>query len=154
MTSKHKRMNNSILCKKHDESDGVNICFPKKEGDCGYDLIISKDTVVPPRQSYPTDVPCGVSIKIPDGYFGLIINRSSTSRKLGLWVVPGVIDCGYTGELFACVYNMTPEEIKVGKGTRISQCIFLPINTFPLCETNELPSTERGTSGFGSSGLK
>lgn len=138
----------NLLVKSVSEDGGI--LPPQKDGDCGYDLITGEDVVLKPNGGFPVDIACEVKIKVPKGYFALIINRSSTSRKLGLWVVPGIIDCGYTGKIYTCVYNMTSEEVKVKKGMRLAQCILLPISTPPIEKVEELPETERGETGFGS----
>jgi len=142
--------NDKVLVKHNSEHGGINT--PAKQGDCGYDLIVAEDMVIEPHGELPVDVPCNVSIKIPEGYWAMIINRSSTTRKLGLRVVSGVIDNGYTGPLYACVYNMTNQPVEVKKGMRLAQLIFFPLIT-PACQkVDELPKTERGEDGFGSTG--
>lgn len=143
--------NGTLLIKKH-KVDHDGILPPQKEGDVGHDLVVNQDALVLAAAS-PVDIPCGLSMKVPDGYFALIINRSSTARKLGLAVVPGVIDSGYTGQLYACVYNLTDKKVKVEKGMRLAQVILLPRIVFPMKFVDELPETERGQTGFGSSGL-
>ena len=67
-------------------------------------------------------------------------------------VVNGVIDNGYTGELFACCWNRTGKDIKVEKGTRLAQFVLLPMFVPGIKEVDALPQTQRGDTGFGSSG--
>lgn len=123
---------------------------PKKAEDVGFDLYTKEDTIIPPNEKTPTDVPTGIKIKLPKGYFALVINRSSTPRNLGIEVVPGVIDTGYTGELYACCFNRTGHGIMVKAGTRLAQFIVLPAIVPKVIEMDELPRTERGETGFGS----
>lgn len=135
----------------HIKALGENINAPVKTGDVGYDLVTSCYINIPHHSDRPVDVPTQVSVKLPDGYFGLIINRSSASRKLGIDVVPGIIDTGYTGPLFACVWNRTNQDIIIEKGQRVAQLILLPATVLPINKVTQLPETERGATGFGSS---
>jgi len=101
------------------------------------------------------DVPLGVAIKVPEGTWGLLTARSSTLRKHGLMVAQGIIDCGYTGPLFAGVWNMTTEPIRIERGMRLVQYILMTNASLDVDaqEVDELPKTDRGASGFGSSGV-
>lgn len=138
-----------ILVKKQSEHEGIH--KPKKAGDVGFDLVTSEDTVLEALPGSAVVVPAGVNIKIPDGYWCQIVGRSSAA-KMGVLVHTATIDNGYTGQLFACCWNMTGKPIKIEKGTRLAQVVFHEINTFELEEAEELPQTERGDSGFGSTG--
>jgi dUTP pyrophosphatase len=101
------------------------------------------------------DIPLGVAIKVPEGTWGLLTARSSTLRKHGLMVAQGVIDCGYTGPLFAGVWNMTDKPVKVEPGMRLVQYILIHNASLDVQaqEVAELPKTNRGAAGFGSSGV-
>jgi dUTP pyrophosphatase len=101
------------------------------------------------------DVPLGVAIKVPEGTWGLLTARSSTLRKHGLMVAQGVIDCGYTGPLFAGVWNMADKPVKIEPGMRLVQYILMTNASLDVDaqEVAELPKTDRGASGFGSSGV-
>ncbi len=121
--------------------------------DAGFDLYCDADLVVEPATF--VDVPLGVAIKVPEGTWGLLTARSSTLRKHGLMVAQGVIDCGYTGPLFAGVWNMTDQPVQITRGMRLVQYILMTnasLNVNALL-IDELPKTERGASGFGSSGV-
>lgn len=121
------------------------------DDDAGLDLYVSRDCVIGPHEFY--DVPCGVKVDIPAGHWGLIAGRSSTLRKRGLLVNPGVIDAGWTGELFAGVQNLTGEEIEVDAGDRLAQFILLGacvVGREPCW--GRVPQKARGESGFGSTG--
>lgn len=120
--------------------------------DAGLDLAVSAHTVVPPASS--VDVPNGVAIQLPERTWGLVIGRSSTRRKLGLLVHPGVIDAGWRGELFVNVENQTDEPVTLEVGDRVGQLIILPNYTMeqePM-EVDELAPHPRGLKGFGSTG--
>jgi dUTP pyrophosphatase len=151
--------------------DPDKVAFPPAPfpGDCGLDLATTKDLNIWPGQS--KDVPCGVTVALPPGTFGWITGRSSAWSRLGLWVMPGIIDEGWRGELRAMVYRPdqsgVPEVaggarvdgdcLHIPAGTRIAQMIVLPnmlgqIRIEQVDKVEDLPYSERGTSGFGSSG--
>lgn len=147
--------NKVALVKRADDKLGVGISYPQKDGDVGYDLIVSENTFIPPfgaDDGKATIVPSNAHIKIPDGYYAQIVGRSSAANKKGILVHTATIDNGYTGQLFACCWNMSAEPKTALKGERLAQVIFLPIHTPPMEEVNELPATSRGETGFGSTG--
>jgi len=121
--------------------------------DAGFDLYCDADLVIEPATF--VDVPLGVAIKVPEGTWGLLTGRSSTLRKHGLMVAQGVIDCGYTGPLFAGVWNMTDKPVHITQNMRLVQYILMPNASLGVdaVQVDELPKTERGASGFGSSGV-
>lgn len=121
--------------------------------DAGFDLYCDADLVIEPSSF--VDVPLGVAIKVPEGTWGLLTARSSTLRKHGLMVAQGVIDCGYTGPLFAGVWNMTDKPVHITRGMRLVQYILMPNASLNVeaVQVDALPKTERGASGFGSSGV-
>ena len=123
------------------------------DDDAGFDLFVDEDTTIEP--STFVDVPLGVAVKLPEGTWGLLTGRSSTLRKHGLMVAQGVIDCGYTGPLFAGVWNMTDQPVLVTRGMRLVQYILMPNRSLgvSILQVDQLPKTERGASGFGSSGV-
>jgi len=121
--------------------------------DAGFDLYCDGEMTIPPHSF--VDVPLGIAIKVPEGTWGLLTGRSSTLRKHGLMVAQGVIDCGYTGPLFAGVWNMTDQPVKVEHGMRLVQYILMTNASLDVDaqQVDELPKTDRGASGFGSSGV-
>jgi dUTP pyrophosphatase len=124
--------------------------FPKLEGDVGYDLVVSETTSIEPHSF--ANVPHKVAVKLPKGFWGIILARSGTNIAGKLIVLPGVIDTGYTGRLFALLHNVSNETIKIKKGTRVCQLILIQAQLFPMLFVSALPSTERGDGGFGSTG--
>ena len=120
--------------------------------DAGFDLYVSKQVTVGAGQF--ADVPSGVHVLLPEGTWGMLTGRSSTIRNRGLLVIQGVIDCGYQGELFSAVWNLTDRPVTVEAGDRIAQLIIIKNETalHQRVLSAELEPTLRGTSGFGSSG--
>lgn len=120
--------------------------------DAGFDLYVAARVAVPAHSF--RDVPSGVSMELPHGYWGMLTGRSSTIRKRGLLVVQGIIDGGYRGELFSAVWNLTDQEVIIEAGERIAQLIILPNATMSsvLIRTDALGDSDRGFQGFGSSG--
>ena len=141
-----------ILMKRTDAAKEFDIPQPKKKGDVGYDIYVVEDTFIPAHSGKPTDISTGIKIKLPKDTWALIINRSATPRKLGIEIVPGVIDNGYTGELYACAYNRNDYDTTIKAGSRLAQFILFPVITPKVEEVEDLPETERGETGFGSTG--
>lgn len=142
-----------LMMQRSDNAKGFPLPLPKKKGDVGFDLYTSREIVIPHSLTLPTDVPTETKMKLPEGYWAMVINRSSTARKLGIDVVNGVIDNGYTGELFACCWNRTGQDITIPKGARLAQFVVFKAVVPEIKEVDKLPDTERGESGFGSTGL-
>lgn len=119
--------------------------------DAGFDLTVSQTWTVAPHGI--TRIPLAQTIKSAEGHWSLLIGRSSTFMK-GLLLNTGVIDPGYTGPLFAVVHNLTGHEVVVEAGERIAQLIPMPnaAETHITMRVDQLPDTDRGSNGFGSSG--
>jgi len=128
-----------------------------ERGDCGIDLYNAsgENVIIPPRQS--RDIYAGIRIKIPDGYFGIIRSRSSTFSRRGLFIVTGVIDSGYTGKIFTFVWNPAlnnyDRPVIVAPWERLSQLLIISQPNVKIVQTFDLPETDRGDRGFGSTGL-
>jgi dUTP pyrophosphatase len=120
-------------------------------GDLGYDLFASEDTILYPGET--TLIPTGIAIQFPDGYGALIRDRSSVATKRNLFVVAGVIDNGYVGEIMIALHNATNSLDRISVGEKIAQIILIPTVNFVVEEVSELISADaRGVSGFGSTG--
>jgi len=118
--------------------------------DCGYDLSVAGDVTIPADGFF--DVPCALSMELPPGYWGFITGRSSTFRKKGLLVLPGVIDNGYRGPIFYGIFNTNKHTVHIEAGERLAQIILLPMAVFPVEVVSSLSESSRGDRGFGSSG--
>jgi dUTP pyrophosphatase len=125
-----------------------------KPGDAGCDLRASEATVVPARGRVL--VKTGVSIALPDGYVGLVHPRSGLAAKHGITVLntPGTIDAGYRGELMVTLYNSSDEDFPVARLDRIAQLVIQEFSRAEFIEVENLPESDRGDTGFGSSGLQ
>lgn len=125
--------------------------------DAGLDLYALEDVFIP--QGSTGKVKTGIAIEVPEGYVGRISDRSGMAAK-GLIVGAGVIDAGYNGDHTVVLHNFsgsnTDKHIyvgyKVSKGDRIAQLVIYPIETPTVNLVHELWNSERGDSGWGSSG--
>ena len=97
----------------------------------------------------------GISVEIPDGYFGAVFPRSGLASKEGLRPANcvGVIDSDYRGEIMAAMHNDTEKLRRIEHGERIAQIVILPYAPAIFVETDQLTETERGAGGFGSTGM-
>jgi dUTP pyrophosphatase len=140
--------NHSIHFKKLDK----NAIAPSKANhtDAGYDLYALEDCIIPSQNRLM--IKTGISMAIPDGYVGLIWPRSGLAVKHGLDTMAGVVDSGYRGEVCVVLQNHGYEPYNVKAGDRIAQILFQSILSVQMIETEELNNSDRGQSGFGSSG--
>ena len=121
-------------------------------GDAGMDLTVIEAVTLKPGEA--ADVPTGLAIELPLGFWGRITGRSSTLRKRGLLVNEGVIDQGYRGPLFVYVKNLNGRTQQVKPGDRLAQLIVAPLVRPQVMEVEVLGDSIRGDQGFGSSGLR
>ena len=100
-------------------------------------------------------VPTGLFVSIPQGYEGQVRPRSGLAVRFGITVLnsPGTIDSDYRGEIKVILVNLSSEVYTIGNGDRIAQIIFGPLARARMETVEELPVTERGEGGFGSTGL-
>jgi deoxyuridine 5'-triphosphate nucleotidohydrolase len=119
--------------------------------DAGFDLYVSRNTFIPAGGF--ADVPCGVAMQINAGEWALITGRSSSIRKKKLHVINGVIDAGYSGELFAGVQNLSSHTVTITKGERVAQVILMgAAANGRAVRFGKVAQAPRGNNGFGSSG--
>ena len=121
------------------------------DSDAGWDLYASEDAIIDPYKAELLST--HISVAIPEGYVGLIWDRSSMAAKRGLHRFAGVIDSGYRGEIKVCLWNSSDKYCVVNTGERIAQILFQEVPTFSLREVDSLDDSDRGIGGFGSSGL-
>ena len=121
-------------------------------GDAGLDLSACERIELAPGER--ALVPTGLAVAIPDGFAGFVQPRSGLAAKHGISIVntPGLVDSGYRGELQVALLNTDLREtFIVEPGMRIAQLVVLPVPGLDLVEVDELPASERGERGFGSS---
>jgi dUTP pyrophosphatase len=123
------------------------------DGDAGLDLAACERVELPPGER--AVVGTGLAVAIPEGYAGFVQPRSGLADRHGITVVnsPGLIDSGYRGELKVILLNTdSAHPFVVEPGMRIAQLVVLELPEVELEEVDELPATERGVRGHGSSG--
>jgi dUTP diphosphatase len=121
-------------------------------GDAGLDLSACEQVELRPGER--ALVGTGLAVAIPDGHAGFVQPRSGLASRHGITIVnaPGLVDSGYRGELRVVLLNTDREQtFVVEPGMRIAQLVVLPIAEPEPVEVDELPETERGVRGFGSS---
>jgi dUTP pyrophosphatase len=126
------------------------------EQSAGLDLLAA---VVEPKTLSTGEralIPTGLSMALPDGYEAQIRPRSGLALKNGISLVnsPGTIDADYRGEVGVIVINHGAEPFTIERGMRIAQMVIAPYTRAAFSEVLELPTSERGTGGFGSTGTK
>jgi dUTP pyrophosphatase len=128
------------------------------EGDSGFDLRanLNEDLTLLPLERFM--VPTGLKFGIPNGYEIQVRPRSGLAAKQGLCVLntPGTVDQGYTGEVKVILVNLSNDETTISHGDRIAQAVVCPVltkKTLTLTKTTNLSMTDRGSGGFGSTGV-
>lgn len=126
------------------------------DGDAGADLVAAENVTLAPGGGRAL-VATGAAIAIPAGYAGFVQPRSGLAYKYGVTVLntPGLIDSGYRGELKVLLVNTDPDTaFEVVRGDRIAQLVIQRVEHVDFVEVDELPISERGDGGFGSTGVK
>lgn len=123
------------------------------EGAVAFDLYSRLDVEIPPKSLGM--IKLNVIIKIPPGYVLLVPSRSSLPKKKGLFLANsiGIIDqdyCGDDDEIGFLAYNFTDNSVKVDKGERIAQALFVPVEKVELVQVDKMDEKSRG--GYGSTG--
>ena len=141
-----------IKIKRFDKS--LPLPIHKTSGAVAVDLYSRVDVIIEPHQFFY--VPMNVAIEIPNGFFVMMVPRSST-HKLGLMSAngAGIFDrdyCGNNDEYHFITYNFTDKQVKVEKGTRLCQLLLIKCENFDFEEVDEMNNIDRG--GIGSTGIK
>jgi dUTP pyrophosphatase len=132
--------------------EGARIPERAYAGDAGFDLATCEPLRLGPGER--AVVHTGVAVAIPEGFAGFVQPRSGLAARHGIAVVnsPGLIDSGYRGEIRVVLLNTDREHaFAAAAGERIAQLVVLPVPELEVVELDELPATERGVRGFGSS---
>lgn len=120
------------------------------KGDAGLDLFSVIDYVLEVKEVKP--VPTGIKIAVPEGYVGLIWDKSGLSLR-GVHRLAGVVDSGYRGEVQVVLVNLGSEPFSIQKGMKIAQLLIQPVEEMKVVVSEDLDETSRGEKGFGSTGL-
>ncbi|MFT3834370.1 MAG: dUTP diphosphatase [Micropruina sp.] len=143
--------NVQVLLRRLDDS--VPVPRYAHPGDAGADLATAEDVTVEPGQRVL--VRTGVAVAIPQGWVGLVHPRSGLAARHGLTIVnaPGTVDAGYRGEIKVCLLNTdTHAGVRLRRGDLIAQLVLQRVAQAEFVEVDELPSSDRGTGGHGSTG--
>ncbi len=133
--------------------DGAVLPAYARTGDAALDLTAAEDAELGPGER--ALVPTGVAVAIPEGHAGLVLPRSGLASRQGLTLAnsPGLIDSGYRGEVTCAVVNLDgTTAVRINRGDRIAQLLVVPIAVVEPAWASELPPSERGSGGFGSTG--
>lgn len=132
---------------------GLPLPTHQRAGDAGVDLSLASDVRLDAGER--TVVGTGLAVAVPEGYVGLVAPRSGLAVRCGLSLTNslGVIDSGYRGEVKLILQNLDPKRsIALVRGERVAQLLLVPVATVECVEVDELPPTERGKHGHGSTG--
>ncbi len=124
-------------------------------GDAGMDLFSCESISLLPGERKL--IATGIAMCIPEGYVGLVWDKSGLAANHGLKTMAGVIDAGYRGEIKVLVHNLSGGAYAVEAGSKIAQLLIQPVERGEIAEISgvqELGETSRGDQGFGSSGVK
>jgi dUTP pyrophosphatase len=122
-------------------------------GDAGADIVTAENITLAPGER--AVLPTGLAIALPDGFAAFVHPRSGLAARAGLGLVnaPGTIDSGYRGEIKVIVINHDPAEpVHLARGERIAQIVVQRVEQAEFVEVTELPDSERGVGGHGSTG--
>ena len=145
-----------LLIKPVSDKIGAEIPLPyyATDGAAALDLhaCTDGDTTIAPHERVM--IPTGIAAAIPEGYVGIMAVRSSMGAKNGINLANGigVIDSDFRGQLHVTLYNTTDAPYTVHSGDRIAQLMIVPVAHPTIKVVDELPQTERGEGGFGSTG--
>lgn len=122
------------------------------DGDAGVDLASVEEVIL--KAGERAMVATGIAVAIPHGYGGFVQPRSGLAAKHGITLTnsPGLIDSNYRGEIRVIIQNTGDEDFHIKVGDRIAQLVIMPVEHAEFEPVAELPASERGEGGFGSSG--
>ena len=118
----------------------------------GYDMVSAEDVTVPSKNKLL--ISTGISMAVPEGYYGRVAPRSGLAVKNFIDVGAGVVDSDYRGEVKVLLFNFSEQDFEVKRGDRIAQLVLEKIGNAEIQEVDDLDSTERQDGGFGSTGIK
>ncbi|MEE1181651.1 MAG: dUTP diphosphatase [Treponema sp.] len=137
-------------------SKGALVPCYKTAGAAGADVCALLQEKVVLKKGQRTIIPTGLFFEIPQGYEIQVRPRSGLAAKNGVTVLntPGTIDSDYRGELKVILINLGDEDFEINSGDRIAQIVVAPVTIGKFIQAESISETERGTGGFGSTGVK
>ncbi len=136
---------------------GADLPLPSyaTEGSAGLDLLAAIESDFELRPGARALVPTGIAIALPLGFEAQVRPRSGLAVNHGLTVLnaPGTIDSDYRGEIKVPLINLGEAPFRIARGTKIAQMVIARHETAQFDEVSELPASQRGTGGFGSTGM-
>lgn len=146
-------MSDRLLVKVLDDAPFKPELKAAKEGDVGLDLYVCiKEEYITIPAGGMADIETGVAVKLPWNTWASIRARSSTFAKRRLFVMDGTIDNGFVGPIRVFVFNPNKYDVTISRGDRLAQLVVHPMVKFRIEYTDQLPATQRGEEGFGSTG--
>ena len=144
-----------ISVKRLPASAGLALPEYQTAGAAGMDLVAAVTAPLVLQPGEITRIPTGLTVAIPAGWEAQIRPRSGLAVKHGVTLpnAPATIDSDYRGEIQVPLINLGPIAFTVERGMRIAQMIFARVGAATWIEVDELPSTDRGTAGFGHTGI-
>ncbi len=142
-----------VIVKVHRDRQDMALPAYETAQSAGMDLRASEGAVLVPGQI--AAIPTGLRIELPEGYEGQVRPRSGLALHKGITMpnAPGTIDADYRGELKVILQNLGPEAVEIRPGDRIAQLVVAPVCRVQWQEQEELTPTQRGSGGFGSTGV-
>ena len=135
----------------------ADVPLPKRmsDGAAGMDVFAAVDETLRLSPNDTVAVPTGFAIAVPPGYEAQVRPRSGLAlkKRIGLLNSPGTIDSDYRGEVKIILTNFGTKHFEINRGDRIAQMVICPVVTADWVETDDLDSTERGSGGFGHTGV-
>ena len=120
-------------------------------GDAGMDIFSAGETII--KAGERKSVRTGVKMELPEGFVGLVWDKSGLALKNGIKTMAGVIDSSYRGEIGIVLANLRGQDYEIEKRQKIAQMLIQKVERAEIEEVKELSETKRGADGFGSTGL-
>ena len=142
-----------VRVKRLDHGTGLPLPAYATSGAAGMDITAAESLTLRPGKRHA--VATGFAFAIPDGYEVQVRPRSGLALKHGITCLntPGTIDSDYRGEVKVILANLGEEDFVINTGDRIAQIVVAPVTQGIMCEVEALDDTDRGTGGFGSTGV-
>ncbi|MEK7634352.1 MAG: dUTP diphosphatase [Patescibacteria group bacterium] len=132
------------------DSEAIIPNYANKD-DAGLDFYSVEDVALKPMERKA--IRTGVKMEIPEGYVGLVWDKSGLAVNNGIKTMAGVVDSGYRGEIKIVLINLSNQDFEIKKGQKIAQMLIQKIEHPQIETVSELNESQRGENGFGSTGM-